>query len=154
MRYISSDYRPNTQAERDKPIQTIELLRHSDGKPKGHAFVVYASQGLAEHAVSAINGSNFQGRTINAKLTKEGVEIGYGYGTSDTQRPRIQDRSSGERSSRESISGKSKEVKADASGRTGKSERHDNDTRRDDQEDCENRQPLVANGSGSSKDCR
>lgn len=55
-------------------IQDLELARHTDGKLKGHAFVVFESHRVTKRFMAAIEGYKFQGRELRASLAKEGVE--------------------------------------------------------------------------------
>jgi RNA recognition motif-containing protein len=55
-------------------IQHVDLARHSDGRLKGHAFIIFETHRIAKKAVDAINGHKFQGRELRATLAKEGVE--------------------------------------------------------------------------------
>jgi len=55
-------------------IQDLELARHTDGKLKGHAFVVFESHRVTKRFMAAIEGYKFQGRELRVSLAKEGVE--------------------------------------------------------------------------------
>jgi RNA recognition motif-containing protein len=52
----------------------VDLARHSDGRLKGHAFIIFETHRIAKKVVDAINGHKFQGRELRASLAKEGVE--------------------------------------------------------------------------------
>jgi RNA recognition motif-containing protein len=52
----------------------VDLARHSDGRLKGHAFIIFETHRSAKKAVDAIDGHKFQGRELRATLAKEGVE--------------------------------------------------------------------------------
>jgi RNA recognition motif-containing protein len=72
-------------------IQHVDLARHSDGRLKGHAFVVFETHRIAKKVVDAIDGYKFQSRELRATLAKEGVEPTeifseqqYGYMTPDS----------------------------------------------------------------------
>jgi len=55
-------------------IQHVEFARHSDGRLKGHAFVIFDSHRIAKKVVDTIDGQRFQNRPLRATLAKEGVE--------------------------------------------------------------------------------
>ena len=55
-------------------IQHVELARHSDGRLKGHAFIVFQTHRIAQKVVDAMDGYKLQGRQLRAVLAKEGVE--------------------------------------------------------------------------------
>jgi len=76
---ICSKYKPHTEAEERNPVHSIEILRGSDGKPRGHALVVFESVGLARWAIEVLNREKFMGRVLEARLAKEGVEPVGGY---------------------------------------------------------------------------
>jgi hypothetical protein len=59
-------------------ISSLEIAKHPDGRPKGHAFAVLESHAVAMRVVERINGLRWQGRTLCARLAKEGVEEGEG----------------------------------------------------------------------------
>jgi RNA recognition motif-containing protein len=65
----SRSRRPHSSA-----IQHIDLARHSDGRLKGHAFIIFETHRIAKKVVDAIDGHKFQGRELRATLAKEGVE--------------------------------------------------------------------------------
>ncbi|PMD36996.1 hypothetical protein L207DRAFT_433688 [Hyaloscypha variabilis F] len=55
-------------------IQHIDFARHSDGRLKGHAFVIFETHRIAKKVVDTLDGQKFQGRQLRATLAKEGVE--------------------------------------------------------------------------------
>ncbi|KAH8780407.1 hypothetical protein BGZ57DRAFT_726552, partial [Hyaloscypha finlandica] len=55
-------------------IQHVDLARHSDGRLKGHAFVIFETHRIAKKVVESIDGRKFQGRELRVTLAKEGVE--------------------------------------------------------------------------------
>ena len=55
-------------------LQHLEIAKHSNGSPKGHAFAILESHSSAKCAVDALNGLSWQGRTLHARFAKEGVE--------------------------------------------------------------------------------
>lgn len=55
-------------------LQHLEIAKHSNGTPKGHAFAVLESHSTAKCTVDALNGLSWQGRTLHARFAKEGVE--------------------------------------------------------------------------------
>ncbi|PVH82338.1 hypothetical protein DL98DRAFT_530431 [Cadophora sp. DSE1049] len=55
-------------------LQHLEIAKHSNGSPKGHAFAVLESHFTAKCTVDALNGLSWQGRTLYARFAKEGVE--------------------------------------------------------------------------------
>lgn len=55
-------------------IQHVDLARHSDGRLKGHAFIIFETHRVAKKVVESIHGHKFQGRELRATLAKEGVE--------------------------------------------------------------------------------
>ena len=55
-------------------LQHLEIAKHSNGSPKGHAFAILESHASAKCAVDALNGLSWQGRTLHARFAKEGVE--------------------------------------------------------------------------------
>lgn len=66
--------RPSSRSSFHPTIHSMELVRHRDGKPKGHAFVVFDNHRMAKKVASAVDGHKFQGRDLRASLAKEGVE--------------------------------------------------------------------------------
>jgi hypothetical protein len=65
----SRSHRPYSSA-----IQHVDLARHSDGRLKGHAFIIFETHRIAKKVVDSIDGHKFQGRELRATLAKEGVE--------------------------------------------------------------------------------
>ncbi|KAE9378686.1 hypothetical protein N431DRAFT_292982, partial [Stipitochalara longipes BDJ] len=65
----SRSHRPGSSS-----IQHVDFARHSDGRLKGHAFVIFETHRIAKKVVDAIDGQKFQGRQLRATLAKEGVE--------------------------------------------------------------------------------
>ncbi|KAK0100483.1 hypothetical protein ONS95_008432 [Cadophora gregata] len=71
---------PRTAGHRTSPegtryhLQHLEIARHSNGSPKGHAFAVLESYYTAKCTIDALNGLSWQGRTLQARFAKEGVE--------------------------------------------------------------------------------
>lgn len=64
-----------TVAQLDQyPVEQFEILRHSNGKPKGHAFATFYSPNIAKRVVDALDGKRYQRRDLKVRLTKEGVE--------------------------------------------------------------------------------
>jgi len=57
-----------------EPIYDIEMAKHVDGTPRGHAFAVFENHNIAKLVVQSLNGMIFQGRALQARLTKEGAE--------------------------------------------------------------------------------
>jgi hypothetical protein len=55
-------------------VQSVEVAKHPDGRAKGHAFAVLENHIVAKRVVERINGLKWQGRTLCARLAKEGVE--------------------------------------------------------------------------------
>jgi hypothetical protein len=55
-------------------IQHVDLARHSDGRLKGHAFVIFETHRIAKKVVESIDGRKFQGRELRVTLAKEGVD--------------------------------------------------------------------------------
>lgn len=55
-------------------IQHVDLAQHSDGRLKGHAFIIFETHSIAKKVVEAIDGHKYQGRELRATLAKEGVE--------------------------------------------------------------------------------
>lgn len=143
------------------------MPRYPNNKPKGHAFVVFDSQGLAEFAVSALDRSKFQGRLLSAKLAKEGVEPvgGYGIGNAKQQHytlplPPNAGISSGlhKGSSDKTAKEQTLDVSSDSNGKGKKSgsskstdESTDVGSTIRDKREKENRQPLVVDGSGRKR---
>lgn len=56
-------------------IRSIDIQRHSDQKPRGHAFVVFESFEVTKIVVEKLDGYRWQGRELKVKFTKEGVEV-------------------------------------------------------------------------------
>ena len=54
-------------------LQHLEVAKHPNGTPKGHAFAVFDSHSIAKCTVDALNGLSWQGRTLHARFAKEGV---------------------------------------------------------------------------------
>lgn len=54
--------------------RNLEMARHSDGRPKGHAFAIFESHHVAQHTLEYLNGLVWQGRELHARFAKEGVE--------------------------------------------------------------------------------
>jgi hypothetical protein len=166
VRRACSKYRPRTQSEQDHPIHSVDLPRYPGGKPKGHAFVIFDSQALAEHTVSSLDGSKFQGRSLGAKLAKEGVEPVGGYGNIEglSQYPMgppqcIEEMNNGSGNSNpQKPSGKIEKARTlvvHGDGKGKKSEKKDSAKGKESspetkskEKDKENRQPLVVDGSG------
>ncbi|CZT53363.1 uncharacterized protein RSE6_14866 [Rhynchosporium secalis] len=55
-------------------LQHLELVRHVNGTPKGHAFAVLESYATAKSTIDALNGIRWRGRRLRARFAKEGVE--------------------------------------------------------------------------------
>lgn len=50
-------------------VESLNLVKDSrTGKPKGFAFVVMASEGEAEKAIEALNGTLFLGRPLSVSM--------------------------------------------------------------------------------------
>ncbi|KUJ13105.1 uncharacterized protein LY89DRAFT_721877 [Mollisia scopiformis] len=65
--------RSATPAE-EYPIASFDIPRHSDGKAKGHAFVVFSSPHIAQRVMDALHGKRFQRRELKVRWTKEGAD--------------------------------------------------------------------------------
>ena len=55
-------------------VEDVEIATHADGTPRGHGFAVLESYSLAKSVVKSLDGFKFQGRTLQARFAKEGVE--------------------------------------------------------------------------------
>lgn len=161
---VCSKYRAKTQSEQYFPIHSIEIPRYPDNKPKGHAFVVFDSPGLAEYAVSSLEKLNFQSRLLSAKLAKEGVEPVGGYGNSNAELPYYITppplNAISSSNSHKSGSGRREKERAlvVSSDSYGKGKKSQNNKGRDKSTDAgqkskgkENKQPLVVDGSGRKR---
>ncbi|KAH6714725.1 hypothetical protein BKA61DRAFT_656083 [Leptodontidium sp. MPI-SDFR-AT-0119] len=54
-------------------LQHVQIAKHSNGSPQGHAFAVLKSHPAAKCTIEALNGLICQGRTLHARFAKEGV---------------------------------------------------------------------------------
>lgn len=65
----SSNYTPLSS----HPIRNMDLPKHSDGRLKGHAFILLESSDLAQLLIDRLHGRVYQNCSLRVGLTKEGV---------------------------------------------------------------------------------
>ncbi|KAI9050227.1 hypothetical protein LZ554_006366 [Drepanopeziza brunnea f. sp. 'monogermtubi'] len=53
-------------------LQTLEMAKHSDGRPKGLAFAVFESHYTAKKAIEYLNSRTWQNKQLTARFAKEG----------------------------------------------------------------------------------
>jgi RNA recognition motif-containing protein len=57
-----------------EPIETFEIAKHADGSPRGHAFAVFGTHSIAKSVIKSLDNHKFKGRSLRARLAKEGAE--------------------------------------------------------------------------------
>ncbi|ESZ90811.1 hypothetical protein SBOR_8816 [Sclerotinia borealis F-4128] len=55
-------------------LQSMRIEKHPCGKQKSHAFLIFKTYTMAKAIVDMLDGVNFRGRDLRAKLAKEGVD--------------------------------------------------------------------------------
>ncbi|QSZ34913.1 hypothetical protein DSL72_007775 [Monilinia vaccinii-corymbosi] len=55
-------------------LQRMTIAQHPDGKQKSHAFVIFQTYVMAQVVVDILDGVEFRGKVLRAKLAKEGAQ--------------------------------------------------------------------------------